>query len=1010
MTDFQQFVGPFQLHEQMGHTPITNRYRATDKRNDQAVTLYILTPDAAQQPSLVEQFLNIGSQAMRLQHPGLVPVVDVGDAQGFIYIATQWIEGQSLADRLRWANSVVNVEAAAYILNALAAALDYAHQQGFVHGHITLDQIYITNNNEVLLDGLEQAFQAGKTVLTTTPAEGIVANPVVFISPYMAPEQAKAGEPIDQRADIYSLGAVLYAMLLGRPPFTGEISPQLLRAVVEEPPLPAETINPALPPAMIYVLKLVLSKDPSVRYANASEFANAFLQSTQWSTALPVNQQAAAYQRRGLVTRVLLPLLAILCVALLTGAGLGWFGERFAFLPAIQGGDLAARLRGLLGSDQVAAQLTAEPVMLTPVVMVTMTPPTATPASAIVTATPTAAAVAMAMSVTETATTTVITTVTVTASAPAATTPVTTPITTALPTPVNSATVTTTTTLTTGAPPANRTTALAAATGITATPSVTTSTLVIDPLGLLAGPVAAGTVIINGAAAPGAAVQVEVNGRSIGSTETKVSGTWSMIVDLSQPGAYDISATVVDGNGLVVATAQQPVTVVAAEATPTLDLSAIGIFTDTPPTTLTATVTPTPIAPTATNTVEPTATATAQPTATNAATPAPTATSTNTALPTATNTATPAPTATSTNTALPTATNTVTPAPTATVTNTPLPTATATNTSQPTATPVLQPTDTPTVETTATNTSQPTATATNTALPTATATNTPQPTATNTLAPTATATHTALPTATATNTPQPTATATNTPRPTATATNTPRPTATATNTPRPTATATNTPRPTATATNTPRPTATATNTPRPTATATNTPRPTATVTNTPRPTVTNTPVPTATNTPLPTATNTPVPPTNTPRPTNTPLPTATNTPMPTPTAVTGSIAPVSPGDGNSGQGQQTFTWTANFAPSEGYAFELVFWKADQDPLRQSFGMAAPTTNLNVTLDLPRLDEQLGPTFDTGEYRWGVILVRTTPTYERVQYLGGGYRFTYYRGGGDSGSGGQESGE
>ena len=920
MTDFQQFVGPFQLHEQMGHTPITNRYRATDKRNDQAVTLYILTPDAAQQPSLVEQFLNIGSQAMRLQHPGLVPVVDVGDAQGFIYIATQWVEGQSLADRLRWANSVVNVEAAAYILNALAAALDYAHQQGFIHGHITLDQIYITNNNEVLLDGLEQAFQAGKTVLTTTPAEGIVANPVVFISPYMAPEQAKAGEPIDQRADIYSLGAVLYAMLLGQPPFTDETSTQLLRAVVEEPPLSAETINPALPPAMIYVLKLVLAKEPSVRYASASEFANAFLQSTQWRAALPVNERAAAYQRRGLATMLLLPLLAILCFALLTGAGLGWFGERFAFLPAIQGGDLAARLRGLLGSDQVAAQLTAEPVMLTPVVMVTMTPPTATPASAIVTATPTTAAVAMAMSVTETATTTAITTVAVTAGAPTATTPVTT----ALPPPVNSATVTTTTTLTTGATPANRTTALAAATGITATPSVTTSTLVIDPLGLLAGPVAAGTVIINGAAEPGAAVQVEVNGRSIGSTETKVSGTWSMIVDLSQPGAYDISATVVDGNGLVVAAVQQPVTVVAAEASPTLDLSAIGIITDTSPTTPTATVTPTPIAPTATNTAAPTATATAQPTATN----------TNTVQPTAT------------NTPLPTATNTATPAPTATVTHTPQPTATATHTSQPTATLVLQPTDTPTPKTTATNTSQ----------PTATATASPQPTATNT----------PLPTATVTNTSQPTATATNTPRPTATATNTPRPTATTTNTPRPTATATAT--------------------------------------------ATNTPVPTATNTPLPTATNTPVPPTNTPRPTNTPAPTATNTPVPTPTAVTGSIVPVSPGDGNSGQGQQTFTWTANFAPSEGYAFELVFWKADQDPLRQSFGMAAPTTNLNVTLDLPRLDEQLGPTFDTGEYRWGVILVRTTPTYERVQYLGGGYRFTYYRGGGDSGSGGQESGE
>ena len=74
-----------------------------------------------------------------------------------------------------------------------------------------------------------------------------------------------------------------------------------------------------------------------------------------------------------------------------------------------------------------------------------------------------------------------------------------------------------------------------------------------------------------------------------------------------------------------------------------------------------------------------------------------------------------------------------------------------------------------------------------------------------------------------------------------------------------------------------------------------------------------------------------------------------------------------------------------------------------------FGMAAPTTNLDVTLDLDRLDEQLGDLFDTGEYIWGILLVRTTPTYERIKYLGGGNHFTYYTGGG-SGSDGQSSGE
>lgn len=74
-----------------------------------------------------------------------------------------------------------------------------------------------------------------------------------------------------------------------------------------------------------------------------------------------------------------------------------------------------------------------------------------------------------------------------------------------------------------------------------------------------------------------------------------------------------------------------------------------------------------------------------------------------------------------------------------------------------------------------------------------------------------------------------------------------------------------------------------------------------------------------------------------------------------------------------------------------------------------FGMAAPTTNLNVILDLDRLDEQLGDLFDTGEYNWGILLVRTTPAYERIKYLGGGNRFIYQRNGG-SGSDGQSSGE
>lgn len=216
--------------------------------------------------------------------------------------------------------------------------------------------------------------------------------------------------------------------------------------------------------------------------------------------------------------------------------------------------------------------------------------------------------------------------------------------------------------------------------------------------------------------------------------------------------------------------------------------------------------------------------------------------------------------------------------------------------------------------------------------------------------------------------------------------------------------------PTATHTLTPRPLVantlkpTATHTPLPTATYT--PKPSATATYTPLPTTTDTPIPTASYTVAPTATDIPAP-----TATDTPTPTATDTPEPTatPTPIAGAIEPITPGDGEGGGGQRTFGWVANFTPSEGYAFELVFWKPGQDLMTQSIGLAAPTSDLNVILDLERLDEQLGELFDTGEYEWGVLLVRTTPTYERVKYLGGGRRFTYYRHS-DSGSGGQSSGE
>jgi hypothetical protein len=161
-------------------------------------------------------------------------------------------------------------------------------------------------------------------------------------------------------------------------------------------------------------------------------------------------------------------------------------------------------------------------------------------------------------------------------------------------------------------------------------------------------------------------------------------------------------------------------------------------------------------------------------------------------------------------------------------------------------------------------------------------------------------------------------------------------------------------------------------------------------------------------TPAPTTATptTPAPPTVTP---TTSAPTAT--PLLIPTPVPNSLELVEPGDGDSGSGERRFVWRTEFAPPEGQAFELVFWRPGENPIVNGFGLAAPTTANGVSVNLSMLDDQLGAMFDPGEYRWGVLLVRVSP-YERLQFLGASRVFNYFRNGGDDGSssGGSSGGD
>lgn len=155
---------------------------------------------------------------------------------------------------------------------------------------------------------------------------------------------------------------------------------------------------------------------------------------------------------------------------------------------------------------------------------------------------------------------------------------------------------------------------------------------------------------------------------------------------------------------------------------------------------------------------------------------------------------------------------------------------------------------------------------------------------------------------------------------------------------------------------------------------------------------------TATVTPTATATVTPtVPPTVTPPPRHRRPPgQRPPRPSPTPTIVAGVVTPLNPLTGESSNGVVRFEWSANFTPSEGYAFELVFWRPQQEPLKQGFGVAAPTRGHEAKVDLRELDNRLGDRLEPGAYQWGLLLVRTQPTYARIRYVGGDWLVTYNR--------------
>jgi tetratricopeptide (TPR) repeat protein len=249
----------YELIEELGRGSMGIVYRARDNELEEMVALKILPESLSQNPDALHRFRAEARSARRLSHPNIVRIHDIGEEKGRKYISMEFIRGTDLKRHLRQRGRL-SIEEAVGIILPLCNALDYAHRNGIVHRDIKPANIMLTEQGVAKLSdfGIAKALEATSETMTGA----IIGTPL-----YMSPEQVQ-GQPVDQRADIYSLGIMFYEMLAGRPPFTeGDIAYQHCRVA----PRPIEEI----PDELNAIILKCLAKDREQRWSSAGELEQA---------------------------------------------------------------------------------------------------------------------------------------------------------------------------------------------------------------------------------------------------------------------------------------------------------------------------------------------------------------------------------------------------------------------------------------------------------------------------------------------------------------------------------------------------------------------------------------------------------------------------------------------------------------------------------------------------------------------------------------------------------------
>jgi peroxiredoxin/tetratricopeptide (TPR) repeat protein/tRNA A-37 threonylcarbamoyl transferase component Bud32 len=316
---FAEDFGDYELLEEIARGGMGVVFKARQKRPQRIVALKMILSGQLATPEQVRRFQFEAEQAAALDHPNIVPIYQVGDAHGRHYYSMKFIEGGNLAQRM--AELRQNTRSAVRLLATVAKAVHFAHQRGILHRDLKPSNILLDKDDQPHVADFGLAKHLGGGDGASTLSGAVVGTPG-----YMAPEQASARKDLTTAADVYSLGAILYEVLTGRPPFRAESPLDTLFLALETEPVRPRVLQPRVSRDLETICLACLAKDPARRYASAEAFARDL---ERFLNGEPIRARRAGYVERSAKWARRRPaaaaLLGVTGLAALAGSLGGWW-------------------------------------------------------------------------------------------------------------------------------------------------------------------------------------------------------------------------------------------------------------------------------------------------------------------------------------------------------------------------------------------------------------------------------------------------------------------------------------------------------------------------------------------------------------------------------------------------------------------------------------------------------------------------------------------------------------